>query len=250
MRPYRRITEDFSLYQWTSQDEKDYKLFCEYVWKSDCGQIRLVEFSFGKELREKIKFIKEFAIETGFKIKDLLVLFMEKSVFKLFQMIGWSFKSLFEMIKKGFTVYKDMQLAIADFIGKTKAVEWTKDKLIELDKFLKSHPKTKRIAGIAVAGLLVYIFLTMTFTGDFVDDFSIESVFLSLQGNYSLSEFFGTPQGIRVLLLLATGAITGLTFPWPGNNIIKFGIAILVTLAKFFRKKLSKGDDSKQYETI
>jgi len=250
MRPYRRITEDFSLYQWTSQDERDYKLFCEYVWKSDCGQIRLVEFSFGKELREKIKFIKEFAIETGFKIKDLLVLFMEKSVFKLFQMIGWSFKSLFEMIKKGFTVYKDMQLAIADFIGKTKVIEWTIDKLIELDKFLKSHPKTKRIAGIAVAGLLVYLWLHATFTGDALDDFDITGVFMALQGNYSLSEFFGTPVGIRMLLLFVSGTLVGLTFPWPGNNIIKFGIAILVTLAKFFKKKLGKGDDSKQFQEV
>lgn len=247
-RIYQRLTTDLNLYEWTLQDEKDFELFREYVWKSDGGRL-LLEFSFGKEIKEKIQFIKQIAIDTGFKLKDLLTLFMEKTVFKLFQIIGWSFKSLFELIKKGFQVYKDFQLAIADFIGNTKAIEWTKDKLIELDKFLKTHPKTKRIAGVAVAGLLVFVWLQMTFTGDFLDDFSIDAVFQALTGNYSLHEFFGTPPGIRMLMLFATGAITGLSFPWPGSSMIKFGIAVLTTLAKYFKKRLSKGNDLEQFES-
>jgi len=245
---YQRLTTDLNLYEWTQQDEKDFQLFCEYVWKSDGGRL-LLEFSFGKEIKEKIQFIKQIAIDTGFKLKDLLTLFMEKTVFKLFQIIGWSFKALLELIKKGFQAYKDFQLAIADFIGNTKAIEWTKDKLIELDKFLKTHPKTKRIAGVAVAGLLIFIWLQMTFTGDALDDFDISGIFMALSGSYSLYEFFGTPVGIRMLLLFATGAIAGLSFPWPGNNIIKFGIAVLTTMAKYFRKKLSKGNDLEQFES-
>ena len=95
-RIYQRLTTDLNLYEWTLQDEKDFELFREYVWKSDGGRL-LLEFSFGKEIKEKIQFIKQIAIDTGFKLKDLLTLFMEKTVFKLFQIIGWSFKSLFEL---------------------------------------------------------------------------------------------------------------------------------------------------------
>ena len=248
-RKYRRLTEDIYLYEWNSLDEKEYNLFCEYVWKSDGGRL-LVEFSFGKDIREKIQFIKQFAVETGFKLKDLLTLFMEKTVFKLFQQIGWSIKSLYEILKKGFDAYKNLQIAIADFVGDTKVGEWTKDRLIELDKFLKTHPKTKRVAGVAVAGLLLFIWLRMTFTGDPLDDFDISGIFTALQGNFSLYEFFGTASGLRMLLLFASGALLGLSFPWPGTNMIKFGIAILTTLAKFFKRKLSKGDDLAQFEDI
>jgi hypothetical protein len=53
-----------------------------------------------------------------------------------------------------------------------------------------------------------------------------------------------------MLLLFATGAIAGLSFPWPGSNLIKFAIAVLTTLAKYFHKKLSKGDDSDQFEKV
>lgn len=250
IKPYKRLTEDINLYEWSSSDEREYKLFCEYVWKSDGGRIQLVEFAFGKEIKEKIKFIKELAIETGFKLKDLLVLFMEKTVFKLFQIVGWSFKALFELLKKGFDAYKNMQLAIAEFIGDTKVVDWTKDKLIELDRFLKTHPKTKRIAGVAVAGLLIYIWLTMAFTGDAFDDFDISIIFMALSGSYNLFEIFGTLSGIRMLMLFATGAIAGLSFPWPGSNLIKFGIAVLTTIGKALHKKLTKGDDLAQFEGV
>jgi len=250
LKSYRRLTEDLYLYEWTSQDEREFKQFCEYVWKSDGGRIQLAEFSFGKEIKEKIQFIKQLAIETGFKLKDLLTLFMEKIVFKLFQIIGWSFKSLLELMKKGFDAYKNVQLAIAEFIGNTKAIDWTKDKLIELDRFLKTYPKTKRIAGVAVAGLLVYVWLTMTFTGDMLDDFDISIIFTAFNGSYNLFDIFGTPSGIRMLMLFATGAIAGLSFPWPGNNIIKFGIAVLITIGKYFHKKLTKGDDLAQFESV
>jgi hypothetical protein len=246
---YQRLTSDRVLNEWTAKDEREFQLFCEYVWKSDGGRL-LLEFSFGKEIRDKIKFIKEFAIETGFKVADLLKLFMEKTVFKLFQIIGWSMSNLFDLMKQGFEAYKNLQLALADFIGNTKAVDWTKDKLKELDYFLKTHPKTKRVAGVAVAGLLVYIWMTMTFTGDFIDDFSIDVVFQALGGSYSLFEFFGTNSGIRILLLFATGAFTGFSFPWPGSSLVEFTVAILVTLAKFFRKKLSKGDDLDEFKQV
>ena len=248
-RKYRRLTEDAYLYEWNALDEREYMLFCEYVWKSDGGRL-LVEFSFGKEIREKIRFIKQFAVETGFKLKDLLKLFMEKLVFKLFQQIGWSIKSLYELMKKGFDAYKNLQIAIADFVGSTVVGEWTKDKLVELNRYLKTHPKTKRVVGVAVAGLMIYIFLTMSFTGDFIEDFSIDVVFMAFSGNYSLYEFFGTASGLKMLLLFASGTLLGLSFPWPGTNMIKFGIAILTTLAKFFKKKLSKGDDLAQFEGV
>ena len=243
---YRRLTEDLNIYEWTSQDENEYKLFCEYVWKSDGGD-RLVEFSFSKEIKQKIKVLKQFSKETGFKLKDLLKLFMEKVVFKLFQIVGWNFKSLLELMKKGFSAYKNMQLAIADFIGSTKAIDWTKDKLRELNIFLKTHPKTKRIAGVAVAGLLIYIWLTMTFTGDALDNFNIVGVFMALNGNFSLFEFFGTSIGIKMLMLFVSGSLARLSFPWSQTNL---NVDILTTLGKYFRKRLSKGDDLEQFKAI
>ena len=62
----------------------------------------------------------------------------------------------------------------------------------------------------------------------------------------TLSQIFGTPSGMKMLTLFATGALFGLSFPWPGNNIIKFSVAVITTIAKFFKQHLSKGKESEE----
>ena len=171
---------------------------------------------------------------------------MNKVVFKFFKLIGWSMTNLFDLLKKGYKAYQTLQSVISEYISNTKVGEWTKKELEKLDKYLEKHPKVKQISGIVVAGLLVYIWLTMTFTGDFLDDFDISLVFLSLTGKTTLSQIFGTPSGMKMLTLFATGALFGLSFPWPGNNIIKFSVAVITTIAKFFKQHLSKGKESEE----
>ena len=71
---------------------------------------------------------------------------------------------LFSLIKKGFKAYKEVIKAIGEYVASTKVGKWTEQKLKDLDAFLAKHPKTKRIAGMAVAGILIYICLNMTLT--------------------------------------------------------------------------------------
>ena len=233
----------FRLNEWTSYDESLHKQYCKYVIDSNYGE-RLTEWSIGRDLKDKIDKVKEFAIEMGLKIKDLLKLFMNKYVFKFFQIIGWSFTTLFDMLKTGYKAYQDFQKAIAEYLASQKVVEWTRKELEKLQKFLDKHPKTKKIAGIALASLLVYIWLTMTFTGDALDDFDLSAMFQALAGNYSIVDIFGSPSGVKMLLLFATGALTGLSFLWPGSSSVKLGIAILTTIGKYFKIKISKGKNS------
>ena len=236
------------LYEWTSQDNSEYVLFEKYV--NLYLQDRLDEFSIPSAIKGKIDFIKQLAKETGYKIKDLFKVFLNKTVFKLFSLIGWSMTKLFGMIKAGYKVYQDLQKVIAEYIHSNKVVQWTVKELEKLDVFLSKHPKTKRVAGVAVAGLLIYIWLTMSFTGDALDDFDITMVFASLAGHATLSQVFGTPAGVKMLMLFVTGAVTGLTFPWGGSSLVKFSIAVVVTLAKMIKEKLHKGNDEAELEKI
>ena len=98
------------------------------------------------------------------KMKDLVKLFLNKVVFKFFAKIKFSLSYLFGLVKKGFKAYKQVIKAIGEYIANTRVGRWTEEKLKDLDAFLAKHPKTKRIAGIAVAGILIYIWLNMTFT--------------------------------------------------------------------------------------
>ena len=187
-------------------------------------------------------FIKELKNKLSVKLKDLLSLFKDKLVFKFFAKIKFSMSYLFKLVKKGFKAYKEVIKAIGEYIASTKIGKWTEEKLRDLDEFLAKHPKTKRIAGVAVAGILVYIWLNMTFTGNADYDFDMGDMLLALGGGFTLSKLFAGPEGMALLTLFATGML-GLSFPWPGPQHIQFISAVVYGSAKLVGKKLSK--DSK-----
>ena len=135
--------------------------------------------------------------------------------------------------------------AVKEFIEQTGVVKWTQEKLLELDKFLQKHPKTKRIAGIAVGALLLYMWFTMTFTGNPSYDFDISTIVDAVTGKLSLSAIFGGSSGLAFLSLFTTGLIFKLSFPYPGSNLIKLAFAIITTLGKKLKMKLKVQNKNK-----
>lgn len=247
MKRYQPLLLQSIEFEWTSQDNALYSLFESYVKTIDYGN-KLNEFGIPQVLKDQITFIKQLAIDTGFKLFDLFKLFLNKEVFKLFQLIGWSIHKLSELFHEGMKAYKSLTDAIAEFVHNNPTTKWTSEKLKELDKFLENHPHTKHIVGIAVAGLLLYIWFSATFTGHLEEDFDLTLIFLAFRGHATLHEIFGTPAGTKMLILFATSTLRNLTFPWPGSNLAKLTFGVLFTLGKHFKIYLNKGHDENQLE--
>lgn len=209
----------------------------EHKLDEDCSILN--ELGIPKRLKKIWGFIKELASKVSLKLVDLVKLFLDKTVFKFFAKIKFSMEWLFKLVKKGFKAYQAVIKAIGDYIASTKVGKWTEEKLKDLDAFLAKHPKTKRIAGMAVAGILIYIWLNMTFTGNADYDFDMTDMILALGGGFTLSTLFAGPDGMALLTLFATGLI-GLSFPWPGPQHFQFIGAVLYGSAKLVGKKLRK----------
>lgn len=221
--------------------EVQYKDFCKFVreHKLDKGNYIIAEFVIPSKLKKIWSFISELKNILKAKLSDLVRLFMDKVVFKFFAKIKFSMKYLFNLVKKGFKAYKDIIKAIGQYVASTKVGRWTEKKLKALDAFLAKHPKTKRIAGLAVAGLLIYIWLNMTFTGNADYDFDMGDMLLALGGGFTLATLFAGPDGMALLMLFATGVI-GLSFPWPGPQHFQFIGAVVYGSAKLVGKKIRK----------
>lgn len=209
----------------------------EHKLDEDCSMLN--ELGIPKRLKRIWGFIKELAEKVSLKLVDLVKLFLDKTVFKFFAKIKFSMEWLFKLVKKGFKAYRDVIKAIGEYLASTKVGKWTEEKLKDLDAFLAKHPKTKRIAGMAVAGILIYIWLNMTFTGNADYDFDMGDMILALGGGFTLSTLFAGPEGMALLTLFATGVI-GLSFPWPGPQHYQFIGAVLYGSAKLVGKKLRK----------
>jgi hypothetical protein len=209
----------------------------QYKLNEDCNLIN--EIAIPSRLKKIWGFIKDIANRISLKIVDLVKLFLNKTVFKFFAKIKFSMEWLFKLVKKGFKAYKDVIKAIGEYLASTKVGKWTEEKLKDLDAFLAKHPKTKRIAGLAVAGILIYIWLNMTFTGNADYDFDMTDMILALGGGFTLSTLFAGPDGMALLTLFATGVI-GLSFPWPGPQHMQFIGAVVYGSAKLVGNKLRK----------
>jgi hypothetical protein len=220
--------------------EIQYNEFCKFVDSINItNETNLNEIAIPSSLKKIWSFVKELKDLVKVKLLDLVKLFKNKIVFKFFAKIKFSMTKLFSIVKAGFKAYKQVIKAIGEYIASTKVGRWTEDKLKDLDAFLAKHPKTKRIAGLAVAGILIYIWLNMTFTGNADYDFDMGDMIMALGGGFTLSTLFAGPEGMALLTLFATGVV-GLSFPWPGPQHIQFVGAVLYGSAKLVGQKLRK----------
>lgn len=214
------------------ESEVEYLQFCEMANAYAAGTLN--EWALPTFLKDKLDFIKSLAATVRQDVGKLLAAFKNTLVYKFFSAIGWSLTKLFELAKQGLAYYRKVLDAVAEFVAKTKVGKWTEESLRALQEFLNKHPLIKRMGGPAVAALLVWVWLNMTFTGDFHYDFDLSTVLQALAGKYSLPALFAGKDGLKMLMLLATGMI-GLSFPWPGPTSAKFATAVVNGAVKIAR---------------
>ena len=182
-------------------------------------------------IKDKIEFIKSIAEYSGKKLDDVVKLFKDSRVYKFFSSLNFSLEAFFNMIKTGFKAYGELQKVIAEYISKMKIMKITEDALKGLDDYLVKHPKLKHLAGFGVSAMLLYIWMNMSFTGDFSYDFDFADILNAVAGKFTLNTLFAGADGTRMLILFATGVI-GLSFPWPGPTSTKMVVSLLNGLRK------------------
>jgi len=183
-------------------------------------------------IKKKVDFIKQVATASKYSLTDMLTLFKSTKVFTFFKKIGFNIMKLIALIKKGFQTFKKLEQIMVDYIKQNGGVKWVKNNLDKLDEYLQSHPVIKKFAGVAVAGLLIYIWTQMSFTPDLEYSMSWEDIISAAGGNFSIAELFAGDSGILMLTYLATGLITGLSFPWPGKQSVQILSGVVYGLYK------------------
>ena len=207
--------QDYSLYEFNKAIQ-----VLEFVesYSLNEGVLNDIMDKLSDGIKKKIEFIKEIAKISGQNLKDLIIFFKNSKVFEIFKIIGFSIKKLYSLLKKGISTYNSIQDIIAQKIHDLGGVQYIKKNLGVLDDFFKEHPVLKKIGGTAVAGLLMYIWLNMSFTPDLEYSMDFKDIILALGGHFSLSDLFASPSGITMLIYLGTGMLLGLSMPWPGGT--------------------------------
>lgn len=231
LKPYQRFQE--------AKLDKLHEEFVHYCKQSQYGT-KFVEFSLSRDLLKVLDKIKVWAKAAKVKLMDLLKLLMDKYVFKLFAHFGFDLQKFADALKVGFQEWKKLSKIVKDWAHENKVVKWTDEKLKELDAFLEKHPYAKKIAGVAVAALLLYAWFFGLSIGT-PGDFDLSDIMGYFHGHTSLAAMFGGPTGIKFLALL----VAGFLLPAPAwvsalGTIYDVGNKALLTIFYSFGKHLHK----------
>jgi hypothetical protein len=208
---YRVLAAQLDYEQWSailSHINEPQKVVALDVWKS----VKTGLDQINSLVQHVKKLIEEVAHEVGLEIKDIIETFRTKPMLAFLKACKFSIMTLVKPLKAFATLYKDGILKIFAELHDTKAFQQLHSGAIKVDEFLARYPLLRQLAGPAIAGLLIWIWLTGNFTAH--PDLDMDLVALikaALGGHWSAAELFTSPQGLLMMGLL----VAGLTAPWP-----------------------------------
>jgi len=183
-----------------------------------------------KKLFSDLKeYIDDMVSKFGVGIMDIVNAFKNRSVFDILKAFKFNIKLLLKAVRDALGLVKHGLFGIFKEIVKSDAFKKIQSGAMKVDELLNKYPILKKLTGVVIAGLLFYIWMNMSFTGDFQYDFDFSDITKALTGAFSINDLFFTPAGLTMLTLFATGTFTGMSFPWLASSLYNIVVALTYT---------------------
>lgn len=186
-----------------------------------------------RSLRKELKKIgKDFNVSG----KELVYAFKNREAFGILKAFGFNLKVIFRSINRLSNLVQKGLFKVFSEIVKNKYIQKIRKGAMKVDDLLNKYPILKRVSGIVIAGLLLYLWLQMTFIGSWDYDMDLSDLFLAVQGKFSIADLFVSPSGLMLLALFGSGAAFGLSIPWLGKSLYNLISALVYTVYTKFKK--------------
>jgi hypothetical protein len=185
--------------------------------------------------------LKEIKSVVELPIADLLQSLSHHSVFKLLRSVKFNLNKLFQGVVAAMSLMRKGLSVSIQKLSKSGTFDKLRSGAVSLDQVIQAHPLLAKLTGVALAGLLFYMWLNMSFTGDFDSDFSFDNIAKALTGRFTL-EHFVSDEGLVDLLLVMIGVSTGLSFPWLASSLANVLVALVYTGFKHLKNRKSSNE--------
>lgn len=189
----------------------------------DEGILDRITGAFRKLKKELKLLVDELMMDAGL-IMDAL---KQKTVFGILKAFGFSLKALLKSLNKLTGLFRKGLHKVFEELHKTGLIQAVHAGTTKVDAIMDQFPLLKKLTGPLIAALLFYIWVNMTFVGDFGYDFDWSDMAAALAGNYSLAELFTSPAGLMTVTLFATGGLVSVA--WLGSTGANALLAIIYT---------------------
>jgi len=220
------------------QHSVDYETYAKVVASLDPQRVVAFDFplpSFLKKLKSDLQEVGQLLKDTA-KVgwSEVVKAFQDKSVFHLLKAVGFSVVKLAKAVQAAAalpinTIFNALE-DLASTFGSAEALKkmQVKERIAKLDAGIHRHPILAKLTGVAVAGLLVFMFFRASASGDVKRDFDIaDAIVDSLKGHFDLAELLASKDGVRDIALLLFGVASG------GLGITAYGIPKAAAFFKF-----------------
>ena len=99
-------------------------------------------------------------------VLDIVSSFKSKNMFSMLKVFKFSIKHIFKSVTALSNLVRKGLFNIFEEIHKTGAFKKIEKGLMSIDDLLNKYPLLKKVGGIAIAGLIFYMWTQMTFIGD------------------------------------------------------------------------------------
>jgi len=237
---YDRIVEDYSFVTYemycealelVMSNKLSEEFFLKNITEGFWDQIKKVRLS-----RELIRVFSELkssliSISKEFKINTITIVtaFKQKDVFGVLKAFAFNIKLIFKALNELSGFVRKGLFEIFREIFRLKIFEGVRRGAIKVDAVLNRYPLLKKITGIVLAGLILYMWINMTFIGDLDYDFNFATIVLAIRGVFTIEDLFVSPEGLMLVTLFGVGFVTGLSIPWLGKSVYNLGVALFYT---------------------
>jgi hypothetical protein len=183
-------------------------------------------------------FIEKVGDELKLGITEIVKAFKEKSVFNMLKSFGFMFGKMLKCINMFTSLIRKGIFKVFDEMAKTKMFQKIRSGAMKVDELLNRYPILKKLTGLAVAGLLLWMWLNMTFIGDLDYDFNFSDIISAISGNFNIEQLFFSSSGLMLIAMFSLGNFVGISFPWLGKS--SFNLMLGIVYTGFVKLKDSK----------
>lgn len=249
-------------------DEANTSLSHNYTYEEYCSDLDLIIESINanglnegfssilkkvkSEIIELVNFVKDQMGTVGSELKlsvsEIIKAFKSKSIFEALKHFGFSIRNMYRAVHAATSIINNTLIKAFADLRKLETIRNIDERIKKVDEFLNKYPILKKLTGPAIAGLLVLIWLNMSFVGNFDYDMDITPWFQALSGNFSIHELFASPEGMAMIAFLATGLLSGgsLSVAWAGKTVYNLSLSLIYVAISKTNINKAKLDKIKQ----
>jgi hypothetical protein len=203
----------------------NYCYLLDNVSSIDEGLLDLGKFKkIYKDIKQLIFKIKK---SISLSVSEIISALKNRDIFALLKSLKFSFAKLLKAFSTLSGLVRKGLFKVFESAFNTKAIQMIRKGTLKIDDILNKHPILKKVTGLIIAALLIYMWLNMSFIGDLDYDFNFGDIISAISGSFSLTELFISPSGLMLIALFSTGGV--MSVAWLGSSTLNLLLGLVYT---------------------